>query len=355
MRHWQTLTALVISTVLLTAAEMKMSVEQLRSFIKSSRQLNHPDRQVSDFLKQVKMTERLDERTVEELQGLGAGPRTTAVLKSLAESSTGMPAPNAPVASAPARPTIPPPSPEEQMEVLKNVTEWALDYAKRLPNFICTQVTRRYADPTGMEFFRLQDTITAKLTFFEQKENYQVVLVNNQFINTNMERLGGATSTGEFGSLLKEVFDPESQTRFEWTRWGTLRGKRMHVFSYQVAQQNSKWSIVYEKSERIVPGYHGLIFVDHDTMAVMRITLEADIRPFSFPVQTARTVLDYEWQEIAGQQYVLPLRASVAMRASKLMTRNDVEFRLYKRFGAEATITLTPDPLPDSQVTEEKP
>jgi hypothetical protein len=336
------------------AAEMKMSVEQLRTFLKSSRQLNHPDRQVADFLRQVKLTERLDERTVEDLQGLGAGPKTVSALKSLSEASTGLPEAARPkVAAAPA--PIPPPPDEEQGQILKDVTEYAMDYAKRLPNFICTQVTRRYMDPTGLEFFRLQDTITAKLTFFEQKEDYQVVLINNRYVDTSLDRLGGATSTGEFGSMLKEVFDPASRTQFAWLRWATLRGKRMHVYQYRVAQANSKWSIVWEKSARVVPGYRGEIFVDRETLAIMRLTLEAEDIPFSFPIQQARTVLDYDWQEIAGQQYVVPLRASITMRASKLLSRNDVEFRAYKRFGAEAKITLTPDPLPESQVNEGKP
>lgn len=337
----------------LGAAEMKMTVEQLRAFIRSSRQLNHPDRQVSDYLKQVKLTERLDERTLEDLQGLGAGPKTLSSLKSLADSSVALPEPPKRVAPVRPQPIEPPPA-AEQAQVLQDVTDYAMDYAKKLPNFICTQVTRRYADPSGLEFFNLQDTVTAKLTFFEQKEDYQVVLINNRYVSKkSIDQLGGATSTGEFGSMLKEIFEPESKTKFEWSRWATLRGKRMHVYTYRVPQQNSKWSIVWEKTDRIVPGYRGEIFVDRETLAITRVTLQAEDIPVSFPIQQARTVLDYEWQDIAGKEYMVPLRASVAMRAGKLLTRNDVEFRLYKRFGAEATITMTPEPLPESQVTEQ--
>lgn len=353
MKCWRFTLIAGLIAVALSAAEMKMTIEQLRGFLRSSRQLNHPDRQVADFLKQVKLTERLDERTIEDLQGQGIGPRTVSSLKALAEASATLPPPPKPVAAVAPKP-VPPPSQQEMDQVLKDVTEYALDYAKRLPNFICTQVTRRYVDPAGLEFFQLQDTVTAKLTFFEQKEDYQIVLVNNRYVTRkSMDQLGGATSTGEFGSMLKEIFDPASRTQFEWQRWATLRGKRMHVFAYRVPQAYSKWSIVWEKTDRVVPAYHGLIFVDRDALTIMRVTLEAEDIPPSFPIQKARTILDYDWQEIAGKQYVLPLRASVSMRAGKLLTRNDVEFRLYKRFGAEATITLTPDPLPESQLTEQ--
>ena len=37
------------------------------------------------------------------------------------------------------------------------------------------------------------------------------------------------------------------------------------------------------------------------------------------------------------------------MRSGKVLVKNDTEFRLYKKFGAEATITYTPEPLPESK------
>src|SRR5262245_39668300 len=154
--------------------------------------------------------------------------------------------------------------------------------------------------------------------------------------------------------MLKEIFEPESRARFEWERWATLRGRRMHVYTYHVPQETSKWSIVYERTDRIVPAYGGLIYVDRDTHAVMRVTLEGEDLPVSFPVQQAGTVLDYDYVTIAGSEYVLPLKAVVRMRSGRLLTKNESEFRMYNRFGAEATITFEPEPLPED-ATKEQP
>jgi hypothetical protein len=210
-------------------------------------------------------------------------------------------------------------------------------------------VTRRYVDPAGLEFWQQQDVVTAKLSYFEQKEDYKIVLVNNRMVDTTMERLGGATSTGEFGSMMREIFEPATRARFEWERWATLRGRRMHVFSYRVPQETSKWQIVYEKSDAIRPAYKGLIYVDRDELSIMRITLEAENIPFSFPVQQAMTMLDYDHQKIQAGEFILPLKAVIRMRSGKLLVKNEVEFRNYNRFGAEATITYTPDPLPEDK------
>src|SRR5579863_6771357 len=57
-------------------AQREMTVAQLVSFIKSSVQLHTPDRQVADYVHKIKLTNKLDDRTVEELQGLGAGTKT---------------------------------------------------------------------------------------------------------------------------------------------------------------------------------------------------------------------------------------------------------------------------------------
>jgi hypothetical protein len=339
--------------VTLYAAETRLTVEQLYSFIKSSVRLKHPDRQVASFLQNVKMAERLDDRTIEDLQGYGAGPRTLAALRTLRDASSSLPVARRVEQVAPA--SIPPPSPDEQDRVLHEVRQNARNYTKNLPDFLCTQVTRRYVDPSGLEFWQRMDVLTARLSFFEQREDYKLVLVNSRVADQEYQDVGGATSTGEFGSLLRELFSEKARARMRWERWATLRGKRTHVFSYRVAQPNSDWHITYERRDSIVPGYRGLVYVDNDTNMVLRVTLEAEDIPPSFPIQQASTVLDYDFTEISGQQHLLPLRAVIRMRQGKLLTKNEVEFRLYRRFTADATITFTPDPLPEDQTDEQPP
>lgn len=323
-------------------------------FIESSIKLKQEDRRVAEYLKKVKLTERLDDRTIETWQGLGAGPRTVEALRNMAEASSALPKPGPP-APKPPPVVIPPPSPEEQKRILDDVRNYALSYTKRLPDFICVQVTRRHYDPTGLEFFRLLDTITERLSYFEQKEDYKVVMINNRTTDISHDKLGGATSSGEFGSMLRQIFEPETETDFRWERWATLRERRNHVFAYRVAQARSKWHIDYQRTMDIVPGYRGLIYVDADLFTVSRITLEAVDIPVSFPIQMASTMLDYSFTKIGESEHVLPLRAEVRMREGKNLIKNEVEFRLYRKFGADATIKFdTPEPLSD-ELTKEQP
>ncbi len=336
-------------------AQTRLTVEQLVSFIRSSIELKHDDRQVASYLRRVTLVQRLDDRTIEQLQGEGAGLRTVVALRELRDASQTLPAPPPPAPKV-EPPPMPPPGAQEQRRVLDQVREYALGYTKQLPNFMCTQVTRRYIDPSGLEFWGEQDVITARLTYFEQREEYKVVMANNRVSDVPYDSLGGATSTGEFGSMLREIFEPATETRFLWERWGKLRGSIAHIFSYQVTQPRSHWRVSYHKTVEVTPGYRGLLYVDRDTLTVLRITLEALLPP-DFPLQQVATVLDYDFAEIAGGRYMLPLKAVMRMREGKLLAKNDVEFRLYRKFTAEATVTYEPPPppLPEERTKEQPP
>ena len=336
------------------SAQSRLTVDQLVAFIQSSIKLKQPDKQVAAYVLKLKLSQKLDIGTVEDLQGQGAGPATTAALKRLIEASTGLPAPPPKVAK-PQAPSIPPPSIADQKAILERVRDYAVNYSKNLPNFICTQVTRRYYDRSGQEFWEMDDTLTTRVSYFEKKEKYELVMVNNHATpGGNYTALGGALSTGEFGSMLDQIFEPKSQASFAWLRWGKLRGHLAHVYTYMVPQPNSEWRLDYERRQEIVVGYKGLIYVDKDTETILKVTLEGKDIPASFPIQQASNALDYDFTKIGDQTFLLPLKAEMRMKAGKLATRNVLEFHLYRKFGADTTVTFeTPEALPEEKTKEE--
>jgi hypothetical protein len=349
------LTCLLLIVALALNAQRQMTIQQLVTFIKSAVANKNNDRDVADAVRKLKLTSKLDARTVEELQGAGAGRQTMAALREQITATATLPdAP--PPEPAPVVVTIPPPSAADQKKILAEIRQNALDYTKNLPNFICNQLTRRYVDTTGSGTgFRPTDRIQEQLSYVDGMENYKVVLVNELPVNNVSHfQLGGTTSSGEFATMLHEIFDPETQTQFEWTKWATLRGRRMHVYSFRVLQTNSKYTIHEDQSGRtIVAGYHGLIFADRDTGLVMRIVMDCDGLE-AFPITQVSLDLNYDFVKIETGEYVLPLRADLTSRAGRLMSKNEVEFRLYKKFGAEATIIFDPgDSIPADQLKEQ--
>ena len=350
-----------------TAAAQTMSVEKLVVFVESSQKFisekKMTDSELAGYLAKVKLTDRLEDRTIEDLQSAGPiGPKTMAALKALRDRSQSLTA-AAVVAPPPKYVPPPPPSSEEQAAIIAEVREYALNYSKSLPNFLCTEVTRRKAaPPAGSRYgghssdpsFMTLDTLTIRLSYYEQKEDYKLILIDNAPTTKDYRSLGGATSTGEFGSLLRDIFEPYSEARFEWDHWGLLRGKKVMAFHYEIDQAHSRWNIEYEHKDHIVTAYSGLVEVDQDTHVVMRVTLKAENIPPSFPIRSAETILDYDYQDISGHEFLLPLKTQTQMLSDGILSRNETEFRFYRKYSAEAEIKydITPEPLSDEKTKE---
>jgi hypothetical protein len=357
MKRCAQLMCLLLALTAAASAQVKMTVEQLVGFVKSSVQLHEDDRKVADTVKKIQLSNQLDAHTVETLQSLGAGRLTVVALRTLMTDSASLPAAPAPV-QAP-KPILAPlavPDAAQQKEVLAAVTQNALNYSDSLPNFICLQVTQRYVDRAGGDHFVPTDKIAERLSYFEHKEDYKVISVNDAPVtNRKHEQLGGATSSGEFGTMLREIFDPASQTEFQWERWGKLRDHIMHVFSFRVRLENSQYRITAEDVKRTVTvGYHGLIYADRDSRSVMRITMEADDIPADFPIRSASETLDYDSIAISGEKFILPLKVEMQMRDGKSAMKNEAAFRLYNKFGAETNIQFgdAADAAPENKSPE---
>ena len=326
----------------LAAGQAALSWEQLQSLIQSSVKLQQRDKEVAGYLRKQKLSFSLSDVAIEELQGMGAGPQTVEALRELQKAARGLPPPpKTSQAAAPAKPVEPPPSLEEQKRIIEEARANALAYTKRLPDFICLQLTRRYVDPSGLEIDWIKyDEIKTRLSYFEQREDYKVISVNEQLTNRPYDSLGGATSQGEFGSMLAQLFAPETRAEFQWDRHSIVRERKVWVFRFHVPRERSQWHISYQRQREVIAGYKGQVYIDKDTGMVLRVSLVTEDMPRDFPINEARTALDYGFAKIADRDYLLPLHATVRMREAKLLTRNEVEFRLYRKFTAEASIAF---------------
>jgi hypothetical protein len=340
------LLTLAFALALALQAQSGLRFDQLRDIIRSSINQGHSDKDVAKYLKNQTVAFALTDPMIEDFQGMGAGPRTVESLRLLRDQSQGLPAP-APAVVAGEQPSgPPPPSKEEQDRILAEARRNALEYTEHLPDFLCLQITRRFVDPSGLEMDWLQyDEVKSRVSYVEGHENYELVSVNNQVTERSLEELGGATSTGEFGSLLRELFEPRTAAVFTWARHSLLRGRPVYVFSFRVPRSRSKWSLTFTStrqapSDQIITAYSGLVYVDKETERTLRIKMDAEDIPSTFPIQQASSRLDYDYIDISTVPHLLPLKAEVRMRSGRELNRNDVEFRLYRKFSAEATISF---------------
>jgi hypothetical protein len=381
------LTLFLLCFALALQAQMQMNVEQLADFVRSELALRqHTDKQVAAYLKKIKLTEKLPDKTILDLEAQGAQPKTVQALQELRDQTASLKVPTHDSTYSPATapdttltdntataklavkaPPIPPPDSVRQQKILDQMKQYALSYTQNLPNFICVEVMRRYIDPNAGDHYRSIGNILARVSYNQGRENYKVYSVNGHYEEISLDQAastGGAVSNGEFGSLMREIFEDKSAAEFGWDHWATLRGRRMAVFNYFIDSGHSNYSIGYgsgASQQRIITAYKGLIYADENTGEISRIKFVAVDIPRSFPVSETTEILDYDLVTISGQQYVCPLLARLYMTAGRDKTKNEIEFRDYRKFGTETDIkydmnasTPAPPPLPTSK-TEEQP
>ena len=141
----------------------------------------------------------------------------------------------------------------DQSTVLESARALAMQYTHVLPDFICLQTTHRStlrsmdgsgSMGTGMSGRSpiaglarssgfASDVIDEQLTYVGGKESYEVLAVNGKKVHgVDHLHFRGATSEGEFGSMLLQVFDAASHTKFSWGRTASVHGRHAWVYEF---------------------------------------------------------------------------------------------------------------------------
>ena len=283
-----------------------------------------------------KTAERVASFTVE---GTAGAPGATAQNAKL-EPETGDPrSPNQLVISALTDP-IPAPTPEEVASIISDARKRAVGYADSLPNFVCVEVTNRSFDPSGSGMWRHKDTIAELLRYHDKAETRTMLEVNGNFVGSgDRDTMKGMLSTGEFGGVLRGVFQPSSKADFQWKETDSLEGGTVQVFSFRVPKESLAWAISSAAGLEYFPAFHGQVFIDSATHGVRRIMMVADDFPKDFSVHFMSLAVDYDYILINNHDYLMPISAEVSKREFKrYATLNTIEFRNYRRFGSNVRI-----------------
>jgi hypothetical protein len=250
----------------------------------------------------------------------------------------------------------------ESQELLAKARADTLEALDQMPDFVVKQlVVRAYARGTSQNWHTDDHLVVGVSYRPSEGEKYRLLQVNgikgpDAEEKSDYVQAGGASSTGEFVTVLKELFADASRTEFKPLDTDTLRGRRTIVYAYDIRKANSRWELKTE-SQATIAGQRGKIWVDREKARVLRIEFESYDVPATFPITAADVAIDYDWVTIQGQgEYLLPSRSLVLMttlaRGETVQTRNDIRFRNYQKFGTE--LKILDDDIIDEDVPKEE-
>jgi len=231
--------------------------------------------------------------------------------------------------------------PVEEDPIIVKARAAAAEYAGSLPNFFCRQLTTRYDSERPKDGWQAHDTITADLAYENGRESYTNVKVGNKAAKS-MEDVGGNWSTGEFASMLDEIFDPGAATTFRKSGQDTINGRSAATFKFEIARERSSWRVSIG-GQLYYPAMRGTIWIDRDSSRVLRLEKESRNMPLLFPLVKVEVAVDYDFVRLAATQpFLLPTASEVLSceTGSSRCTRSRIEFRNYRKFGAESGITF---------------
>ena len=241
-----------------------------------------------------------------------------------------------PVASEPPRV---PPEPRRD-EYIEKARSEALKFTEKLPNFICRQIVARYQsfDMNPRDWDAL-DIIEADLVFFEGQEDYQNIKVGYKLVKESMEELDGAWSKGEYGTVLRNIFEPGTLTQFRHRGLKMTAGRVGRHYAFNVERSRSNWE-ARMASESYLPAYKGTIAIDEKTHRTLKIEMEAKHFPPDFPLNSLEMIVEYGLVRIGSQYHLLPTHSEIIAcdRYSSMCSLNKIGFRNYRQFSSESTI-----------------
>ncbi len=297
------------------------------------------DAEVAAMVRQTALTERLDDAVIEQLQSDGAGTRTVAELEWLREGSAALPAPTGLLLfDAPA-----PLSAEDQTRLIVRARVIALDYTESLPNFVCTESVQRHVREKGKEWTSSRP-YTMEVSYSPKGETYKLLTFDGKPTRKSLKDVGGFRSDGEFGSTLRDIFRPEAAAKFQWARWANLRGRRVAVLAYHIDRANSHFTVSAAtnpfRTHRIQTGMRGEVYLDPESGRSLRIGDGDDGLPSTFPIRSVYAVMDYEFTDIGGREFLLPRRVDMRVTLREHRARNLMEFSAYRKFDADTNVTF---------------
>jgi len=231
--------------------------------------------------------------------------------------------------------------PVEEDPVIRKAREAAATYGASLPNFFAKQAITRY-ESEGKSGWHALDIVTADVAYEDGNESYKNISVGGKSVKKSMEETGGTWSTGQFQGLLDEIFDPGTAATFRKGGQETLRGRATFIYKFDVKRENSRWRI-NAPSQLYFAAYRGSLWIDKETSRVLRLEMEARNMPLLFPFDKVESATDYDLIRLSSpQQFLLPVTAEVldCQTGTSRCSRNRIEYRNYRKFGAESDITF---------------
>jgi hypothetical protein len=327
---------LLAGIALPASAAKQISVEELDLLLAAAH--GRSDTKLAQQLSEFELTGRLSADALSRLEEALPGPESRRSLLVLSDVSAFLDLPASEIPSTPA------PDLAAQRSMMALTVDYVGKTISRLPNLFATRDTVSFedtpqgyrADMSAIAFQPLHAIGRSSDTVLYRDGREMVDPVAGKGKKSEPASQGLIT-TGVFGPILGTVLMDAAQSgKLAWSHWEQGAAGPQAVFHYVVSKEKSHYQVeyccVFTEGESHVfqqfSGYHGFIAVDPGSGAILRVTLEADLKP-SDPLVKSEILVEYSAVEIGGRAYICPVK-SVSLSVAPALPANAFEVQRYR-------------------------
>ena len=226
--------------------------------------------------------------------------------------------------------------------LIRKAADAAMEFTGTLPSYVCSEMVTRSQSQSTPANFQAIDVVSMEVVYENGKEDYRNIQINGKKTVKKIEESGGSWSTGEFGTVLVDLFSPATAADFHFRRDSRTGGVTAKMYDFEVDREHSHWSI-HSGSQGYNPAYSGSVWIDPATSRVLRIEMEAKGMPSNFPLDHVESATDYQNVRLGdAKQYLLPVHAETLSceRGTNYCSRNVIDFRNCHKYSGESSITF---------------
>jgi VWFA-related protein len=337
MRKIAILLFLVIGALPCVAAR-SITVDQLEQLLIGAGA--RPDAKVAQQLSELQLTERLSTAKMARLDSELPGAQSRQSLVILADMAAFRSLPLSEI------PSSAPPDLAAQRKMLGKTVNYAEKTVSSLPNFFATRETTRFENSpqghlagTSLIPYQPLHAVGASSVSVLYRDGREVIDTGAAKNKKSESTPEGLSTRGIFGPILGTVLVDAAQGKLGWSRWEQAPAGPVAVFRYAIPKDKSHYQVEFCCVRKGNPsglfqefsGYHGDLAIDPATGAILRLTIEADLRP-SDPIFRSDTAVEYGPVEISGSTYICPTKSISILISPPLdrfgfaTARNDASF-----------------------------
>jgi len=346
------LLSLLMAIAMPALAAKKVTAESLEKTLAVTH--GWSDAKAAQYIYELELTERLSEARLAHLGAVLPGPLARKGLTAVADASAFLDLPAADI------PTMAAPDPAAQSSMLALIAEYVRKTVPRLPNFFATRDTDRFEDTPIIHPLDSGAEITYEPLHPIGRSTVTVLYRNgNEVVHAEVAPSGKSKTNksnsdksrpsehelsthGVFGPILSSVLADSTRGAIVWSHWEQGATGLHAVFSYQVPQQASHYTVVFPASQglepslfntddpaaqgrpksRHLPAYHGEIAVNPADGSILRLTMVADLKSGERVIK-ADLMVEYGPVELGRKTYICPVK-SVALSLDHIVYRTAI-------------------------------